>query len=78
MEGISRFITSFRLVWWKFTGKTFRIRIYLKSGSILEIDVSKFNWKSEGSKIISAEWKAYYPEILQFIDLDQIEAITQI
>lgn len=65
--------------WWmRLRGKTHRVRIYLKSGQILEVDATKFEWKYKGNEITSITWTTVYPENLGYIDLTSVAAITQL
>lgn len=65
--------------WWmRVRGKTVRTRIYLKSGQILEVDATKFEWKYTGNEITSITWKTVTPENLLYINLESIAAISQL
>lgn len=56
------------------------VKIYMKSGNVVEFPTDNLEWKYEGEKIISLSWNKLKEEldILQFISVDQIEAIVRV
>lgn len=55
-----------------------KVHLYMKSGSVIKLDVEEMKWTRNGEVITKLNWTTRKGQRLNFIDVTQIEAIVEL